>query len=507
MKTYSFYSIIVTLITLLASSCNETSITDLPESYNFHKKIKPNEDYISSRHTYGKDSICGNEISYLRTTNNSNVYIDLNLTLLELHPKITTNLLSFIHYELYNRGFIVEPDTIPPFDIHELITNGYTQCEIARKILDWECELFDDSLCRFERGYWLEIYITPIFLNENYVTYGKYSETYLSGAHPNYSSFKQTYDLTTGKTINLEDIIKPDKYDQLREKVVGHMANTYPFNSEATSVDKYLDDLNEWIFGTSLDVHMGFEQKDDFYNKITLENFPLNDPGIHECGLVFSYEKYHLTPGYVGCPYIVVSYDEIRDCLKAPFNDYVTMYSSHAIESTENDCEFGCKYSDEDKDSIRKTMGLSDNGNPFPIEAYDEYVYRHGKPLENYQTEQLYGTWIGYGHLYDPRHILTLNPNGSYIDIIENADRLNINKEIEYVFTSKIIGKYIYDKGFNKLTLLNTKHEYEIPTENYLIYNNPEHSKYIIHSIENDTLILADETGDLWPYYRYIESN
>lgn len=52
MKTYSFYSIIVTLITLLASSCKETSITALPEFYNIHEKLKPNEDYISSRHTY-----------------------------------------------------------------------------------------------------------------------------------------------------------------------------------------------------------------------------------------------------------------------------------------------------------------------------------------------------------------------------------------------------------------------------------------------------------------------
>ena len=69
------------------------------------------------------------------------------------------------------------------------------------------------------------------------------------------------------------------------------------------------------------------------------------------------------------------------------------------------------------------------------------------------------------------------------------------------------MGKYTYDKNFNKLTLLNTEYEYNIPTDSFIIYDNPEHSEYIIHSIEGDTLILANKTGDLWTYYRSIETD
>ena len=494
MKTYSFYSIIVSLITLLASSCNETSITALPEFYNIHEKLKPNEDYISCKHTYGKDSICGHEITYKVATDSSEVYLNINLTILELHSRITENLLYYIYYVLNNGGFFAVPDTTPHFLTNDFFANSYSQYKIACKTLDWECELFDNSLCRFGSGYWLDIYITPIFLNDNYVTYNKYSEYYFGGAHPNYSSFMQTYDLTTGEAINLEDIIKPDKNDQLRKKVVEHMAVSYPFDSNKTSVKDYLEDLNEWL-GT------GRSSIDEF-------NFPLNDPGIHECGLVFSYEKYDLTPGYLGCPHIVVSYDEIRDCLKAPFNDYVTTYSSHAIDTISNELETGRPWYGEHKiDSIRKSMGLSGSGHPYPIKIYNEYIYRHGKPTRHYQIKELIGTWISNGYHNDSKYILSINSDDTYINKTYNAANPNIAEEIEYVLTSKIMGKYTYDKNFNKLTLLNTECEYNIPTDSFIIYDNPEHSEYIIHSIEGDTLILANKTGDLWTYYRSIETD
>ena len=52
MKFNFYFVTILILLSIMASSCNETSITALPEFYNIHEKLKPNEDYISSRHTY-----------------------------------------------------------------------------------------------------------------------------------------------------------------------------------------------------------------------------------------------------------------------------------------------------------------------------------------------------------------------------------------------------------------------------------------------------------------------
>ena len=56
--------------------------------------------------------------------------------------------------------------------------------------------------------------------------------------------------------------------------------------------------------------------------KITLKNYPLENPAISSKGLVFCYERYELAPGVDGSPVVVLPYDEVRDCLKPPFNGY-----------------------------------------------------------------------------------------------------------------------------------------------------------------------------------------
>lgn len=36
----------------------------------------------------------------------------------------------------------------------------------------------------------------------------------------------------------------------------------------------------------------------------------------------------------------------------------------------------------------------------------------------------------------------------------------------------------------------------------FIKYQDPENEYFIVHSIEGDTMIVADEEGDFWPYIR-----
>ena len=75
-------------------------------------------------------------------TDSSYIYTTFDITLLELHPRITSNLLSFIHNEMLNWGFINKGDTIVPFGIKELTDKGLSQIDIIKKVMDWERDLY-----------------------------------------------------------------------------------------------------------------------------------------------------------------------------------------------------------------------------------------------------------------------------------------------------------------------------------------------------------------------------
>lgn len=322
-----FGGFLLLLISFVPSGCNSASELQntLADSIDVYMQLKPNEEWDSGRHTYGKDSIVGNSIKYRLTTDSSDIYVDFNLTILELHPRITANLLSFIHGEMLDWGFINESDTIPPFTTKKMTDKGYSQSDIVKKALDWEGERFYHQLPLIfeygERGYNLDIETYPVFLNENYVTYKKYAYYYTGGAHGNYSICLHTYNLKTGESVDLEDIVIPKKLNKVRERVAYHMAAEYPIYSSVNSIEAYLDSLNRWKGLTDLSVIFGFKKENEI-EQISLKNYPINDPGIHSAGLVFTYEKYHLTPGICGCPTILISFDEIRDCLKEPFCNY-----------------------------------------------------------------------------------------------------------------------------------------------------------------------------------------
>lgn len=231
------------ILTVFSQGCNDHHcndhhiIPDFPsDSIDVYVPLKPNEECYSGRRTYGEDSIIGNSIKYRLATDSNNVSVDIDITILELHPRITASLLSFIHRELIDHSFINGSDTIAPFSIKEKTDSGYAQSEIIHMALDWEGENFYNTLPDiFEYGYYnaykLEIEIDPVFLNDRFITYKIYSYDYTGGAHGNYSTFLQTYDLKTGEPVDLEDIIIPDKLNKIRERVAYHMAAIYSTDS------------------------------------------------------------------------------------------------------------------------------------------------------------------------------------------------------------------------------------------------------------------------------------
>lgn len=502
----SFIIIILGGILFLSESCkpssNQTLLMEFPtDSIDVYSPLKPNEDWNRGRHTYGIDSIIGNTMCYRMASDSSNVYVKFDITLLELHPKITSSLLSFGHHELRNWGFVNEADTIPPFNIKELADNGASQQDIARRILDWESDSFYGvlpDLLTYEMGFNIEVEIYPVYLDEDYVTYKKLSRYYTGGAHSNYTSFLQTYSRHTGEPVDLEDIVCEEKMGKLREHVVSHMASKYSVDSNVNSVESYLESLNGYNGLTDIDM-MGLK-KDSDRERITVENYPLNDPGIHEAGLVFAYEKYHLTSGICGCPVILIPFDEIMDCLKEPFCNYKADVSKLVANK---EIERGFFYQSE-IDSIRHAWGSADDGGQWPRDIYDWYKYRHGIIKRNYPLEQIAGTWIGYGHRYDPRQILTIKGDGRFVNVCEEALPEDSIGEIAYIYTQTVKGMFEYDETKNKLTLKNwdSLPETEENIEAYVKQENPNNKYMIIHSMVGDTMYVADDIGDLWPFFR-----
>lgn len=257
-------------------------------------------------------------------TKNSDIYINLHIVILDQHPKITSNLLSFAMYNLSDMGFTNSPDSILSEKFDAAWFNDKTPQEALNLFSNVVSKEFYEELptiLTYECGFNMDIEIYPVFLNDEYVTYCKYAYYYTGGAHGNYSRVLQTYNLKTGDSVDLEDIIKSDKMTDFRRVVVDHMAASYPIFRDIKTVNEYLDSLNSWKGYTKVGVALGSVPPNQI-EKITVENYPINVPAITEVGLVICYEKYFLTPGINGCPTIVISYDEIRDCLKPPFNQY-----------------------------------------------------------------------------------------------------------------------------------------------------------------------------------------
>ena len=256
-------------------------------------------------------------------TENSEIYINLNFTILDQNLEITDDLLNFGLYNLADTGFFYTPDSVCS-EKYRFVFIGMSSQEAAERLANIASKEFYEELptiLTYECGFNIDINVYPVFLNSEYVTYYKNAYCYTGGANGNSVLTLQTYNSNTGKALDIKDIIKPDKLIKLRETVAAHMASSYPIYEGISTVQQYLDSLNQWRGATDLD-RVPEHASSNNIELITLKNYPIGDLGITAEGLVFCYPKYFLTPGSDGCPVIVVKYDEIRDCLKSPFNCY-----------------------------------------------------------------------------------------------------------------------------------------------------------------------------------------
>lgn len=274
----------------ITSASEDTIVKYMTDTLDVFIPLIPNDSLETSLSFRGiplalaKDSI---------PTDHSQFYVTMDMVILDQNPKITSNLLSFAISILSEWGFTHTQDSILSNKFNYTLVRETPIQEILYQFSDFVREEFYAKLPAIlsycSMCYNMDIDIYPVFLNDDYVTYRKYAYYYTDGAHGNDTQFLQTYNIKTGETVRLEDIIKPDKIGDFRKVVENHMVSYYHISP----------DINR-----------------------SVENFPLNDPGITEVGLVMSYGKYFLTAGAYGCPRVVISYDEIRDCLKPPFNHY-----------------------------------------------------------------------------------------------------------------------------------------------------------------------------------------
>lgn len=270
---------------------------------------------LSIRSQNDNNGVIGNNIKYKLDTENNHVFVDFDITLLELNPKITKDLLSFIHQTMLEGRFVNGNDSLPPFSFADLNASCDSQFDVFNKFLDWESDCLFSNLDEISGdigdGYYVGFKIRPVFINEQYVTYYKYANYCLGGSHDLYYSDLESYYRENGDKVELDDIIKPEAMSRVRALVAAHMASKYSIEEVAT-VQQYLKSLNNWN-GT---VHS---------NPITIENYPIHTPGIHAAGLAFSYRMYELTLGVDGCPKILLTYDELKGCLKPPFDEFSTI--------------------------------------------------------------------------------------------------------------------------------------------------------------------------------------
>ena len=329
------FAVGVFIVILACSSCrsnrpNSIAIEKFPiDTMDVYKSLIPGDSLKLSKSFQGIPVAYSNDRF---VTNDSNVFLEMEIVVLDQNPKIISNLLSFAALKLSDTGFIHTPDSLFLEKYNDLAHKDDSPQTILNKFSSSVKEEFYDeisTILNYGCAFNINIEIYPVFLTEDYVTYCKSAYSYTGGAHGNYSRYLQSYDIKTGEAVSLEEVIKPDKMKDFREVVVKHMAYSYPIYDGLKTVEEYLDSLNNWLGNTNLRDSSGSVSSEDV-KKITLDNYPLNNPGLTKEGLVINYEKYFLTPGSDGCPTIVIAYDEIGDCLSINYQAEIASSASSA---------------------------------------------------------------------------------------------------------------------------------------------------------------------------------
>lgn len=309
-KPFQLFSplILISLLVGITVGCNHNRQV-VPVEIDADEVYKPlvaNDEDVPALISFGRDSIPGFIFDYEMSSDDPDIFIYYqNLTVLDINPSITQDILDFSLKELSEHGFITDSIFLNENVYKDLLSEGLYYKEAVTKIIDEEKDSFDSrfsTLESYSSAFNIYFKIYPVYLDDKYITYRLYSYCFTGGAHGITVSYLRTYDLATGKLQTLEDLIKPERITDLREEVAAQMAYAYPIYEDISTVDQYIDSLNVWLdnFDTQ-------EEKDD----ITLKNFPLPDPALTNEGLAFVYQMYELTPGSDGCPLVVIPYKDI----------------------------------------------------------------------------------------------------------------------------------------------------------------------------------------------------
>lgn len=127
--------------------------------------------------------------------------------------------------------------------------------------------------------------------NKQYATYLLRNEIYLSGAaHGNYSEYHCTIDLKTGRVLGWEDIFNPGAKEQLPALLRKALTTQY-YKGEKPGFET---NTNVWPF-----------------------SLPEPAPGLTAEGIVFHWAPYEIDCFAAGAPTCTLSYEEVKDLLKA----------------------------------------------------------------------------------------------------------------------------------------------------------------------------------------------
>ena len=303
------------LIFILSSGCADHHRQIVPcevDSDELFKALEPNEESDPENPTFGKNNLPGFIFDYDLTTENSSVFIYYqNVTVLDVNPKINQSIFEFIQQQLSEGGFNNDSVSLSPDEYVSLQKSGLSFQEVAAKIIEKQKENFEtefDTIKSFQSPFNIYFQVYPIYLNDKYVTYREYSYSYTGGAHGITVAYIKSFDLSSGEEVTLDQIVKPNELTTIHEEVAAHMAYSYPIYENITTVEQYIDSLNVWL---DTDSEENYSQPD----KITIENYPLPNPGITKEGLAFMYQMYSMAPGSDGCPIVVIPYHDIKGCL------------------------------------------------------------------------------------------------------------------------------------------------------------------------------------------------
>lgn len=287
------------------------------DAEEIYKAMTPNEatpDGVS----FGKDSIPAFVYDLEMTSDHPDVYIYFdNLTVMEVNPKITQNILEFIHNELSEYGFVSDTVVLAPDEYEQLLAKGLSYSEAAGKILDAIDSQFENQLkviLTYSTPFNARFDIYPLWMNGDILTYRLTAYCYTGGAHGITISYIRSYSLETGEVLKFENIVNPASRKEVREEIVARMAYAYPIYENITTVEQYLDSLNSWLDNSDTP---------DGENELTIDNYPVPDVALIEGGLVSVYQMYELSPGSDGCPVVVIPYKDLKGCLNPKIEQIV----------------------------------------------------------------------------------------------------------------------------------------------------------------------------------------